>query len=205
MRNDTRLRGQGFRLVLISGIVVTIGVIVAAAPASAQAVRQLDLSAGYLNVNGSMHGVNVHMSTGITRGWSLVGEFDGSHGEDPECSVGCGPNYRDEALLGGVRFAWHPTVRISPFLQVLGGGLHSTAGAYYVDYCCGLGRRDQQGYTVNYLALQPGGGVTIMVTPRFGVRAQTDVQWGVTNKFGGGGSIFPRVVAGGVVRLWDRK
>lgn len=205
MRNDTGPRGQGFRLVLISGIVATISVTVAASPASAQAVRQVDLSAGYLNVQESMHGVNVHASTGITRRWSLVGEFDGSNGEDPECSVGCGPNYRDVALLGGVRFAWHPTVRISPFWQVLGGGLHSTAADYYVDYCCGLGRRYQPRYTMNYLALQPGGGITIMLTPRFGIRAQTDVQWAVTSKFGGGGSIFPRVVAGGVVRLWDRK
>ena len=89
--------------------------------------------------------------------------------------------------------------------QVLAGGLHSTAGDYYVDYCYGLGRRYQQGYSVSYLALQPGGGVTVMVTPRFGIRAQADVQVAMTNSSlfepGEGNSIFPRVAVGGVIRL----
>ena len=94
------------------------------------------------------------------------------------------------------------TPRVSPFWQVLAGGLHSKAGDYYVDYCCNLGRRLEPGYTIDYLALQPGGGVTIMLTPRIGVRAQADFQVAIPDQSKWEGiSIFPRVVMGGVIRL----
>lgn len=197
--NRRWLSGQRFRRYLTMGAMMTTGLMVAISPASAQDARQTDLSVGYLNVSGSMQGGNVQMSVQMTRRWSLVGEFDGSYGRD--CS-GCDPDYRDLAGLGGVRFAWHPTVRFSPFWQVLAGGLHSTAGDYYVDYCCGLGRRFQPGFTVNYLALQPGGGMTVMVTPRFGIRAQGDVQFAIPDQSQWEGiPIFPRVVVGAVIRL----
>src|SRR5688572_1183189 len=172
------LRGRWFRRFLAVGVMTTTGLAVAVSTASAQDARQTDLSVGYLNVIGSMHGGNVQVTTQISRRWSLVGEFDASTGRD--CG-GCEPVYRDLAGLGGVRYGWRPTTRVSPFWQVLAGGLRSGAADYYVDYCCGLGRQFQEGYAVDYLALQPGGGVTAMVNRRFGVRAQADIQLALTN------------------------
>ena len=85
---------------------------------------------------------------------------------------------------------------------MLGGGLHSTAGDYMVDYCCGLGRRLQKGYSVSYIALQPGVGMTFMMTPRFGLRVQGDAQFAIPDQSQFEGmSIFPRVTTGLVVRL----
>jgi hypothetical protein len=58
---------------------------------------------------------------------------------------------------------------------------------------------------VNYWALQPGGGVTMMLTPRVGLRAQADLQLAGTNSDlfepGEGYSIFPRVAVGALIRL----
>ena len=64
----------------------------------------------------------------MTRRWSFVGQVDVSRG--PDCS-GCNPDYHDLAGLGGVRFSWHATARISPFWQVMAGNLGSTADGYY--------------------------------------------------------------------------
>jgi hypothetical protein len=56
--------------------------------------------------------------------------------------------------------------------------------------------------TIDYLALQPGGGVTMMLTPRLGFRAQADLQFGIPDQSEWEGiSGFPRVTIGGVVRL----
>ena len=34
----------------------------------------------------------------------------------------------------------------------------------------------EEAFTVNYVAVQPGAGVTLMITPRLGIRLQTDLQ-----------------------------
>ena len=151
MTQRERRRGHAVRLVRIAGMVMTLGFAVLIAPAFPQNIGQVDLSMSYLNVSGSMHGASVQMSVPISRRWSVVGEFDWASGRD---CAGCDPIFRDLAGLAGIRFAWRPTGRISPFWQVLAGGLHSTAEGYTAEYCCGLGLRYQQGYTVNYFALQ---------------------------------------------------
>ena len=198
IHNRRSHRGQALRWCLKVGLIWTIGFIIVARPASAQDSHQTDVSTGNVYA-GSMNGWYIQLSAPMTRRWSLVGQLDGSYG--PDCSD-CEPNYRDLAGLGGVRFTWHPSVRVSPFWQVLAGGLHSRAEDYYADYCCGLGRQYQKGFTVNYLALQPGVGVTVMVTPRFGVRAHADVQFAIPDQSQWEGmSIFPRVAVGGVIRL----
>ena len=146
-----------------------------------------------------MLGGSIQLTVPVAERWNIVGEFDVARGRD--CS-GCEPAYRDFAGLGGVRYVWRPSVRFTPFWQVLAGGLRSTASDYYADYCCGLERRLQQGFTVDYFALQPGGGVTTMISPRLGIRAQADVLFAIPDQSKWEGvSIFPRVVVGAVIRL----
>ena len=195
---QTNRRGWPIRRVVdIAGIVAALGL--AAATAFAQDVSQADVAVGYVNIGGTMKGVNVQATFPLTEHWNLVGEFNRASGAD--CS-GCDPEFRDTSILAGVRYSWHPTPRVSPFWQVLAGGLHSKADEYYEDYCCGLGRRLQPGYTIDHFALQPGGGVTVMVTPRFGMRTQADLQVAIPDQSKWEGiSIFPRVVVGGVIRL----
>jgi hypothetical protein len=163
--------------------------------ALAQRAGQIDLSAGFLTT-GDMHGVNLQMTLAGTRHWALIGELDGSQGRD--CSD-CPEKYRDVAALGGVRFAWHPTDRISPFLQTLVGVLHSRAEGY--DYDTVVGPLYQEPFTVNYFALQPGGGATVMINPRLGIRGQYDWQFAFASDGDFGLSIFPRFAVGTVIRL----
>ena len=171
-----------------------------ASSASAQDVRQPDMSIGYLNVMGTMHGGNAQVALPLSPHVGLVGEFDMSKGRD--CGDCNDHVYHDMAALGGVRFTWFGDRRVSPFSQVLIGGLHSRASGYDAEYGFGLGRRYQPGFTVDYGALQPGAGLTLRVNQRLAFRAQTDVQFGFAdqNQFEGV-SLFPRTVAAVVVRL----
>lgn len=60
----------------------------------------------------------------------------------------------------------------------------------------------EEGETVDYVAIQPGVGFTVMVTPRVGLRMQTDLQFAIPDQSEYEGlSIFPRVTVGVVVRL----
>lgn len=188
---------------LIAAAVVAAGWALAGSPASAQTTRQIDVSGGYLNVMGSMHGGNAQVDVELSRRWSFVGEFDWSRGRD---CTGCDPAYTDVAGLVGARFRWLRDGRISPFLQVLAGKLQSTAGDYQVELCCGLGGRMEEGFTMGYVALQSAGGMTAMITRRVGVIAQVDVQFAIPDDSQYYGmSIFPRVVTGAVIRLGGAK
>lgn len=186
----------------IAAAVIAAGCTFAASAARAQ-TKQVDVSGGYLTVMGSMHGGNAQVDAELNRRWSLVGEFDWSRGRD---CAGCDPIFTDLAGLVGARFRWLRDGRVSPFWQVLAGGLQSTAGDYEVEYCCGRGRRLEEGFTVSYVAIQPGAGVTAMITRRVGVSAQVDMQLAIPdqNEYEGM-SIFPRVVTGVVIRLGGRK
>jgi hypothetical protein len=176
-----------------------IGFTGAATSLSAQDVDHVDVAVGYVNVGGSMHGVDVQVSKPLTPRWSFVADFDRSVG--PDCS-GCEPTYRDFAGFGGVRQTWHPTTRTTPYWQLLVGGLHSTSDGYTVEPCCGLGGRFQPGQTVNYFALQPGAGVTLMLSSRFGVRGEADWQIAIPDQSEfEGAMVRPRVVVGAVLRL----
>ena len=198
MARSSRRSSQERSGLRIAGIVVA-SLAAVTSPAFAQDAGQSDVSVGYLRVSGTIQGVSVQATFAMTEHWHLVGEINRASGAD--CS-GCEPTYRDTSILGGVRYAWHATRRISPFWQVMAGSLHSNATDYNVSYCCGLGRRLERGYTINYLAIQPGGGVTYMFTPRFGTRAQADFQLAIPDQSEWEGySLFPRVVASGVIRL----
>ena len=109
MTHITRLDGAFVGLFMIAVLVI------AAKPATAQGSRQNDISSGYLNVSGSMNGMNIQLSSGRTRRLSLVGQIDWSRGPDPDSRQ---PIYHDVAGLAGIRFGWQPTRRISPFWQV---------------------------------------------------------------------------------------
>lgn len=183
---------------LLIGIGALVCITLAAGSASAQDDRFAEVSAGYLNVGGLMHGWSVEVSKPFTPQWALVGEVNRARGRDCQ---GCDPTYNDTSVLGGVRYRWLRGARIWPSAQVLVGGLHSVADGYWTDLIFGP-RFYEEGYTVNYFAIQPGGGVTVMLTPRVGIRTHVDLQFAVPNQAEYEGfSIFPRVLVGGVFRF----
>jgi hypothetical protein len=202
IKANSPLRSRPRRPYCVTGSLTVVCLMVTTLPAGAQNPGQVALSGGYANVAGSMHGANVQVSAELSDRWSLVGELNASEGAD--CK-GCTPKYRDIAGLGGVRFGWHPTPRVSPFWQVLAGALRSKAEGYSYDIVRLNGaveQRYQEGYTVTYFALQPGGGIDLMVTPRFGIRTQADFQVAIPDQNEWEGfSIFPRVVTGVVIRV----
>ena len=169
-----------------------------AAPAFAQTDRAVEVSAGYLNVGGHMHGWSLQVSKDLTSRFAVLFEVDRSRGAD--CS-GCEPIYRDLGVLGGVRYTWRRHSRFEPSWQVLAGMLHSTSEPYYAELIFGPPYYEE-GYTINYLALQPGAGFTVMMTPRVGLRMQTDLQFAIPDQSEYEGfSVFPRVTLGAVFRL----
>lgn len=186
--NRRRVRAERLRRFLTGGLVLTMGFTAAVSSASAQNARHTDVAvayvtAGYLGYDYSVHGWSVQLSAQRTPRWTLVGEF-GYERENPD--------RRGWAGLSGGRFVWRPATRVSPFWQILVGGLHET----------GVGYRKK---TMNSLAVQPGGGMTVTVTPRFGMRIQADLRFGLSGEVSG----LSRVLAGGVMRFgnedaWSR-
>lgn len=181
-------------------IMVTILTLVAG-PAFAQSDRPVEISAGYLSVGGTLRGWSAQIGKDITPGLAILFEVDRSRGAD---CADCQPVYRDLGVLGGVRYSWRRRSRLVPSVQILGGVLHSKSEAYYADLIFAPPSYEES-YTVNYLAIQPGVGFTAMLTPRFGVRVQTDLQFGIPDQSEYEGiSLFPRVTLGAVVRLGSR-
>src|SRR5262245_798083 len=201
-RHGLQRRGIG-RFVGVGAL--AFGVLFAAQPAAAQTALRVDASAGYLSV-GSMSGWYAQVSAPTSAGFSLVGQFDVSNG--PECAR-CRPDYHDKALLFGARFGGS-RARISPFVQVLGGVLQSKRDSYYYDTVVGYdpaskqwieGKQYSGEYQYDYMVLQPGAGLMLMLTQHVGIRAGGDFQFAFHEE---GVSMFPRLVAGGVIRFGTR-
>jgi len=189
MRKTHRLRSNTGLLVGFLALLVWVP------SASAQDEHQIDLSAGYLHVNDYMHGWNVQLSRSVTRHWELFFEVDGAYGPDYKDSK---VQYHDHYLLGGSRWSWQPNRRFSLFTQAAAGAMHSLSpGFSYIDFD-GL-ESTAPSESANYFVVQPGGGVTTMITRRVGIRTQLDLPF----LFSGTDwmSSFGRVLLGTTIRL----
>ena len=104
-----------------------------------------------------------------------------------------------------MRANWQPRRQVTLFTQILVGGLHSEAEGYAWETTFAnnrVVRGYEEGFTVNYLALQPGVGATLMMNSRVGLRLQTDIQLAIPDQSEYEGySVFPRTTVGAVVRL----
>ena len=179
-------------------VMMTIVLVLASTSAFAQDERPFEVAGGYLSVGGTMHGWSAEVSKAITPHLAVLFEVDRSIGAD---CAGCEPVYHDLGVLGGVRYNWLRGGRFSPSMHVLAGVLHSKSDSYYADLIFGPPYYEE-GETVDYFAIQPGVGFTVMVTPRVGLRMQTDLQFAIPDQSEYEGlSIFHRVTVGAVVRL----
>ena len=168
----------------------------------AQSDTAIELGGGFLNVMGTMNGGNAQVGLRLNDRWTLVGEVNAAKGRD--CRD-CDQLFKDVSALAGVRANWRPRRQVTLFTQILVGGLHSEAEGYAWETTFAnnrVVRGYEEGFTVNYLAVQPGVGATIMMTPRVGLRLQTDIQLAIPDQSEYEGySLFPRTTVGGVARL----
>jgi opacity protein-like surface antigen len=140
-----------------------------AAPASAQEDRRFDLSGGYsrglfidFDVDQEFHGWLVS-AAGNVRPWlGIVGELGGNYETIPFGTVDLDLSLH--SFMAGARFRVLSNRRVTPFAQLLAGGVRSTISA--------LG----QSRTETRFALQPGGGVDLWFTRNAGGRVGADYR-----------------------------
>jgi hypothetical protein len=144
----------------------------AAAPVSAQTMRTptVDASIGYqvLHLPDETFpvGWNVDVSRAMTDVWRLVGEFGMSHDDQTDGGVSGNLNYYH--FGAGPRMTGHAG-RVQPFVQVLGGAVHTRAD---------LVLANSGAFSDNDWAfmLQPGAGISIPVGNVVSVIGQADYR-----------------------------
>ena len=181
-------------------LLVGVALLWPSAPALGQTLEgQTNLMAGYVNVNGQMHGGLVQIDRQSRGHIGYFAEFNVVSG--PDCSR-CQPKYRDLTAVGGIRINWRPGSRVTAYAQAGVGVLSSRASEYSYDQPLPGGRTvrvTDPAFTVNEFALQPGGGVTYMLSPRFGVRGQATLQFGVPDQSQWEGITLFQYIGGGAV------
>jgi hypothetical protein len=151
--------------------------------AQAQTTQGLDVSAGYqfghVSQNGFgetlPYGWNVDVSGVVRPMWAIVGEVGGLYKSENSVTL------REHSYQGGIRGFSAVTPMLTPFVQVLIGGL--TSG------CSGCS-------SVSAFSVQPGGGVDIKGTPKIDVRIAADYRRVFFKDEDGGGRNDFRMVFG---------
>lgn len=168
----------------------------AAAPAGAQqASKQVEVSGGYqynrawlneedsgcelfgFNCDEDLHGWYADVAGQIKPMWSWVAQVDGAYKKD---AFGGDDTLKLHAYGGGIRFSSTVNPKVTPFGQVIAGGLTSSSG----------GESDTD------FALTVGGGVNIPVNDRWGVRGEADYRRVFAKEEEGGRVNILRVVGG---------
>jgi hypothetical protein len=146
-----------------------------AATAAAQTVRGVEASAGYqvLHIPDETYpfGINLDVSTGVTRNLKAVGEFGWAR--DSQDLPGGNSTLNFVNLGGGARWSLKSatvagTRSVEPYVQFLLGAVHAGADI------------DINGSSVSSgtwaFMLQPGAGVTVPFTPVVGLMGQVDYR-----------------------------
>jgi len=162
----------------VGGVVVCL-LLLGAAPSYAQGTPRAELSGGY----SFMH--DVDRGEDFSKGWyaSAIGninswagvatEIGGNYRLCPKCQRGpfaagtlrgTDLPLRVYTFMAGPRFASHAISAFTPFAQVLFGGSHFSGGVLF------------DGALTAGFTYQPGAGVDIDLTPRFGLRVQGDYR-----------------------------
>lgn len=198
------------RRLWVTCIATVIAVSVSAPIATAQTKGQVELFGGYAHLLDyrSLQGGSVQVSAGLSPQWAAVLDLDAEYrnvwydyGKFHIVDAG---HFRELHLAGlvGFRRTIGRPARLSGYWQALAGGLQEKL--YDVCNSGGNGRpcRPAEDSSQGYFVIQPGLGVTAIVTPRFGIRAQGDLRVGAPD---GRNYEYPfgwyRTVAGGFIRF----
>jgi opacity protein-like surface antigen len=165
-----------WKIVLMTAFVAVVLPFVTASPAAAQEPAG-ELSVGYQFTHaggGDDEGVNfplgwyVDFAKSIRPMFQVVGEVSGAHKSEGDEFEDVSGNVSLNLLtfMGGVRVASHNNPKVTPFGQVLFGAARTTASAEASAGGASISFDDSE----SAFAMQIGGGVNAMVTPKVGVR-----------------------------------
>lgn len=146
-------------------------VLALARPAAAQGTPTFEFAVGYQY----MHDTN--SSIDFTRGWAasvganvsswfaIVGEVGGSY--ETVASAGRADlTVNEYTFLGGPKVTGSSRSPVAPFVQILFGAARGTLSL--------AGAGSSLSVSQNHFAVQPGAGIDLNPSPRFGVRIQAD-------------------------------
>ena len=182
----------------VGGGVMVVVMAVVAAPAFAQAAKppKAEVAGGYQfiriegdNLNkGWFADVAIHTPKVI----SIVGQFSNSSKSVSESGVSGSLGIREVA--GGIRASSWANAKVTPFVQVLAGGMTAKAKATISGVSSSVADTD--------FGVQFGGGVNIAASKNIGVRLNADIVR-VFHGDGAGTNYF-RMAAGAVVPIGKR-
>ena len=150
-----------------------------AAPLYAQGTPRAELSGGYSFMHDADRGEDFSTgwygsAVGNINGWiGVATEIGGNYRTCAKCQRGpfTSATFRSTDLhlrvytfMAGPRVASHAISALTPFAQVLMGGSHASGGFQF------------DGALTTGFTYQPGAGVDLNVTPRFGIRLEGDYR-----------------------------
>ncbi len=141
---------------------VLAGILLMSSSALAQETPRAEVSAGYsyLRFGGSGglngNGGSFSIAGNVNRWFGIVGDVGFYH------SSRFGVGINTTTYMGGPRFSVRSSNKVTPFVQVLAGGAHLTAGF------------NGASASVNPFALSAGAGVDLQVAPHIAFRPQVD-------------------------------
>jgi opacity protein-like surface antigen len=136
-------------------------------PAHAADATKMDVSGGYAFLDDISESQTFNGWAASVGGYfndlvGLVAEVGGTY--KTVTVIGTSVSLSEYSFLAGPKFVSRKNPQVTPFVQVLLGGVHDTAGA--------LGSNVSE----NNFAVQPGGGVDVNMTPNLGLRLQGDYR-----------------------------
>lgn len=181
-------------------------------------VPRVDFSAGYSFVRDfndvvDADGFNIPLGwyasggVNLTHWFGLVGEATGSYrdsafGRDFGSGYSFDSDVRQYTLMGGPRF-FYQKGRFAPYAQVLAGAAHARERTHWASGSIGRGTDTS---VETFMALQPGGGLTVFLTESVGVRLAADYR-SILNDNGAGVNEAKRQfrVASGLTFNWGSR
>jgi hypothetical protein len=148
-------------------IFAVIGLLSVASSARAADSMRIEVAGGYVFLrdvtgNESFNGWLGSVGASLGQSFDLIGEIGGSY---DTIDLGIATARVSEAsFLGGAKFASHRELPLTPFFEVLIGGVRVNASAFQVSNA------------QTYFAAQPGGGVDASLTRNLGARFEADYR-----------------------------
>ena len=172
------------KIILLAG-----AILLAAAGSHAQDTPAAEVSASYSFLrfgvsNGvNQNGASISVAGNLNHWLGLAGDFGGYHKTEN------GVTFNTYTYLGGPRFSYRKSNRVTPFAQVLLGGAHGSLSAF------------GSSATGNGFAYSAGGGLDLGLNRRLAVRPQLDY---IGTRFSGTNISTVRASIGIVFRFGSR-
>jgi opacity protein-like surface antigen len=196
---------------LVAGVLLAWPCTAAAQEANAPPIPVVEVSGGYMLMRDTELDENFpggwyfSGAANLTRWFGLVAEAAGSYKKVEEGAFGLNFSNRLQlyTFLGGPRF-FYQAGRVVPFAQVLAGAAHVRLKTE-ADLPPELGGRMRSNFSETDFAIQPGGGVTIYLSERVGVRLAADYRSIIDVEDGDWGFLHEFRALGGLTFGWGAR